>query len=193
MFELPLINAKHDRKLDDDFLQEYGHHFQNLSSDQQHASILLLGNENVNILPTWEVNGQSDVMHYTSKILQMHLGSIHPCLVLTLVPISEQEQLAFLTARQTDHQLGGLVKSFFKQPDGHLFGVEYTATWFRTRKGIRPAPSDPDLVMRDFLLNPSFYLENGIDLSPLGAYLLADRICKAATRLIINYRMEPGK
>jgi len=188
-FELPMINAKHGRKLNDDFLQEYENHFQNLSAEEQHVSILLLGNENVSTLPTREVNGQNDVIFYTHKILQMHLGSIHPCLVLTLVPEVSQEQLAFLTARQTDHQLGVLVKSFFNTPSGHLFGVEYTAVWFRKIGG----PAALHLVLGDFQINPSFYQENRIDLNPQGAYMLAGRICDAAERIIINYRMELRK
>jgi len=193
MFELPMVNAKHGRKLDDDFLLEYEHHFQNIPTDEQHASILLLGNENVSMTPIWDANGQNDVIQYTRKILQMHEKSQHPCLVLTLVPLGRQDQFAFLTARQTDYLLGGLVRSFLDLPCGHLFGVEYTALWFQEKEQVAPTENELAIVMGDFIVNSILYQDNGVDLTPRGAYTLAGHICEAAERLISNYRMGPRK
>lgn len=177
-FAFPQIDAVPGRFLNEIFFDNYKKEFESYiqSNGRERISIIALGD---NDLRLHAFRGSFHILKYTTKIVELHLGTCHPLLVFGLMPSPQTHAQTALLSEYTDHRVQTEIEKYQKKPEGKKLGFVDTTAIFSDEEG--------------FLQHEYYYSRDGIHLSPEGAAQLAFSMIKNANILAQISLFDPAK
>ena len=156
----PEINAKGGRTIDEHFVAEYLQDFAETKKSQiPTITVLLMGDNNIR---QFAKKGAFKVFKYTKEIIEAHKGTIHPLLVLGMMPSPRTHAQTSPMSEHIDDILQEAIENLYTDPANCIFAYVCTTSFFTDGNG--------------YVLNKKYFSRDGIHLNKLGAATLAIQI-----------------
>ena len=160
LIELPMIDARPGRLIDDNFYDELKADFDNLDTKPQpQINVILMGDNDIR---TQAFKGGFRLYNTTQKIIDLHKETRHPLLVLGVMPSPGTYPQTLPLSEFSDDIINKYIENYHRKGQARNVVFAVTTAFFSDSEG--------------FLLYKTLFRKDGIHLTSLGALQLALKI-----------------
>lgn len=168
----PTIDAKGGRMITDKFVEDYLTEFNTIKdSKEPRITVLLLGDNNIR---TFAKRGAFMTFKNTKQIIDIHKESIHPLLLLGVMPSPATHAQTIPLSEYLDDILQEEVEKLHSNLEGTSIAFVCTSSFFTDSNG--------------FLRNRKYFKSDQIHLNSFGSLSLAGNIVEKAKMLVDTVR-----